>query len=254
MKNYNSVLITGGAQRIGASILQYLAKRKYKIVAQYNKSENEMKLIRKKVLEYNLDFHTIKYDFQNLNKLENFFEKAKKKVGGIDILINNASAFDFDTIKTSNFQTFDMHINVNLKAPYFLSKYFSDSLGKNQKGLIINLLDQRVNNITPYFTSYTVSKYGLYALTKSLALNLAPKIRVNGIAPGPTLKSKNQSVNQFNSQVKRTPLMKQVKLDEINETVSYLINNLSITGQILTLDSGQSLGWSNTKSKKFEND
>ena len=94
----------------------------------------------------------------------------------------------------------------------------------------------------------------MYALTKSLALNLAPNIRVNAIAPGPTLQSKNQTRNQFNSQVLRTPLMKQVKLDEINESVGYLINNMSVTGQVLTLDSGQSLGWANTRSKKFEND
>jgi len=254
MKNYNSALITGGAQRIGASILEYLAKRKFKIVAQYNKSESEVKLIKKKLNEYNLDLHFMKYDFENLNKLEGFFKSAEKKIGKFDVLINNASSFEFDTIRSTDFKKFDLHINVNLKAPYFLSKYFAKSLGKKKEGLIINLLDQRVKNITPYFTSYTVSKYGLYALTKSLALNLAPNIRVNAIAPGPTLQSKNQTKSQFNSQVLRTPLMKQVKLDEINESVGYLINNMSVTGQVLTLDSGQSLGWSNTRSKKFEND
>ena len=120
--------------------------------------------------------------------------------------------------------------------------------------MIINIIDQRVKNITPYFTSYTLSKSALYTLTKSLSIFLAPNIRVNGISPGPTLKSKNQTQNQFNAQIRRTPLKKQIGLDEINNAINYLINNKSVTGEILTLDSGQSLGWANSKSKVFSTD
>ena len=117
-----------------------------------------------------------------------------------------------------------------------------------------NILDQRVKNITPYFTSYTISKSGLYTLTKSLALNLAPNIRVNGISPGPTLKSKHQSSQQFKKQISKTPLQKQVSLDEINLAIDYLIYCKSVTGEVLTIDSGQSLGWANSNSKNFSND
>ena len=134
-----------------------------------------------------------------------------------------------------------------------MSKCFVQNF-KKKEGLIINIIDQRVKNITPYFTSYTLSKTALYTLTKSLSLFLAPKIRVNGISPGPTLKSKNQTQRQFSDQVSRTPLQKKVGLDEINNAIDYLIRNKSVTGEILTLDSGQSLGWANSKSKIFTTD
>ena len=124
-----------------------------------------------------------------------FYKNIISEFGHIDILINNASTFDFDTISSSNLKLFEKHINVNLRAPFFLSQNFVKHYKKN--GLIINIVDQRVNNITPYFTSYTVSKVALAALTKSLALSLAPSIRVNAISPGPTLMSKNQSLKQF---------------------------------------------------------
>ena len=168
-------------------------------------------------------------------------------------LVNNASAFEFDTIKETNTEIFDKHISVNLKAPFFLTNLFVKQL-QNKNGLIINIIDQRVKNITPYFSSYTLSKSGLYALTKNSSLFLSPNIRVNGISPGPTLKSKNQTTKQFKDQVKRTPLMRQVELKEINNAILYLINNKSVTGEILTIDSGQSLGWANTKSKVFTSD
>ena len=156
-------------------------------------------------------------------------------------------------MRNTNYEIFDSHVNVNLKAPFFLSKYFVKKL-KKKNGLIINIIDQRVKNITPYFTSYTLSKSALYTLTKSLSIFLAPKIRVNGISPGPTLKSKNQTLTQFKNQIKRTPMMRQVKLDEINTAIDYLINNISVTGEVLTIDSGQSLGWANSKSKVFSTD
>jgi len=198
-------------------------------------------------------FNAFKCDFSQDCNFDFFFEKVKKAHGNIDILINNASTFEFDTIKKTSHKTFDKHINVNLKAPFFLSKSFVQQL-VNKNGLIINIIDQRVKNITPYFTSYTLSKSALYTMTKSLAVFLAPKIRVNGISPGPTLKSVNQTPEQFRDQISRTPMKRKVELDEINNALNYLIKNKSVTGEILTLDSGQSLGWANSKSKIFSTD
>ena len=170
----------------------------------------------------------------------------------VDLLINNASAFEYDSIKCSSHKIFNKHIDVNLKTPFFLIQKFLEYL--NKKGIVINIIDQRVKNITPYFTSYTLSKVGLYALTKSLSVSLAPNVRVNGISPGPTLKSKNQTEKQFKKQILRTPLKKQVSLDEINNAIDYFLMNKSVTGEILTIDSGQSLGWAHSKSKVFIND
>ena len=198
-------------------------------------------------------FNAFKCDFNKNENYGSFFKIINKKFGKIDLLINNASAFEFDTVKDSTYQIFDKHMNVNIKAPFFLSKHFVKQL-INSEGLIINLIDQRVKNVTPYFSSYTLSKSALYTFTKSLAPLVAPKIRVNGISPGPTLKSKNQTPKEFTNQVNRTPLKKKVELNEINLAIEYLIKNKSVTGDVLTIDSGQSLGWAHSKSKVFSSD
>ena len=253
MKVYKKALVTGGAQRIGASIVEFLANNGIDVAIQYNKSEKEVNNIKKKVMNLGVKFNAFQCDFSQDCNFEIFFEKLNKVHGNIDILINNASTFEFDTIKKTSIKTFDKHINVNLKAPFFLSKSFVQQL-LNKNGLIVNIIDQRVKNITPYFTSYTLSKSALYTMTKSLAVFLAPKIRVNGISPGPTLKSVNQTPKQFKNQISRTPMKRKVELDEINNALGYLIKNKSVTGEILTLDSGQSLGWANSKSKVFSTD
>ena len=253
MKLYKKALITGGAQRIGASMAEFLANNGIDVAIQYNKSEKEVNVIKKKIINLGVKFNAFHCDFSQDCNFDIFFEKVKKVHGSIDILINNASTFEFDTIKKTSYKTFDKHINVNLKAPFFLSKSFVQQL-LNKNGLIVNIIDQRVKNITPYFTSYTLSKSALYTMTKSLAVFLAPKIRVNGISPGPTLKSVNQTPKQFKDQISRTPLKRKVDLDEINNALGYLIKNKSVTGEILTLDSGQSLGWANSKSKVFSTD
>ena len=253
MKVYKKALVTGGAQRIGASIAEYLAKNGIDVAIQYNQSEKEMNIVKKRVIRLGVKFSAFQCDFNKDCDFDFFFEKVKKTHGNIDILINNASTFEFDTIKKTSHKIFDKHINVNLKAPFFLSKNFVEQLS-NKNGLIVNIIDQRVKNITPYFTTYTLSKSALYTMTKSLAVFLAPKIRVNGISPGPTLKSVNQTVKQFKDQISRTPMKRKVELNEINNAIDYLINNKSVTGEILTLDSGQSLGWANSKSKVFSTD
>ena len=125
MKKYNTALVTGGCQRIGLSIVKYLASKGLNIVVQYNNSSKEIRKIEKIMKEYNVKFHSFKFDFDNLENLEESYKKIIKKIGKIDILINNASAFDYDSLDTSDFILFDRHINVNLKAPFFLSKYFS---------------------------------------------------------------------------------------------------------------------------------
>jgi NAD(P)-dependent dehydrogenase (short-subunit alcohol dehydrogenase family) len=253
MKNYKSVLITGGAQRIGESIAKHLGQAGYNVAIQFNRSSKKALLLKKYFNNLGVQFGSFKFNLEEDEKIEDFYHNIIENFGGIDILINNASIFDFDTITNSNKKIFDRHINVNLKAPFFLSQNFIKYLGK-KNGLIINIIDQRVKNITPYFTSYTLSKSALYTLTKSLSLSLAPRIRVNGISPGPTLISKNQNLSQFKKQILRTPLRRQVDLSEINNAIDYLIKNKSVTGEMLTIDSGQSLGWAHSKSTVFSND
>ena len=136
----------------------------------------------------------------------------------------------------------NQHIDVNLKAPAYLTKEFSKNVkGKNNN--IINIIDQRVFKLTPFFFSYTLSKTGLYTLTKTSAMELAPNIRVNGIAPGPTIKNKRQSDKHFKKQYLATPLKQQVNVQDICSAVDFFIKNSSITGQVIAIDSGQSLNW-----------
>ena len=253
MNKFKRAFITGGAQRIGSSITKFLANRGIDVAIQYNNSKNKVSALEKIIKKTGVKFSSFKSDFNKNENFESFFKKINNEFGKIDLLVNNASAFEFDTIKESNYQIFDKHINVNIKAPFFLCQNFIKQLDYKQ-GLIINIIDQRVKNITPYFSSYTLSKSALYTMTKSLATLVAPKIRVNGISPGPTLKSTNQTDKQFLSQIARTPLKRQVELDEINLAIEYLIKNKSVTGDVLTIDSGQSLGWAHSKSKVFSTD
>ena len=191
MKN-KTVLITGSSKRIGRSIALKLAEKGFNIAIHYNKSRKESDSLQKELEIYKIKVKTFKLDLQKTNRIKPFFKSIVNYFGEINVLINNASTFEFDSIKSSTINSYDKHLDVNLKAPFFLSKYFVEAIGK-KKGNIINILDQRVMNTTPYFTSYTISKSALLTLTRSLALSLAPKIRVNAIAPGPTLKSIRQT-------------------------------------------------------------
>ena len=161
---------------------------------------------------------------------------------GLDCLINNASIFEKDSIKDFNESKFNKHMNINLKAPAILSQAFKKYV-KNNKGNIVNIIDQRIFKLTPYFFSYTLSKSGLETLTKTSAMSLAPNIRVNGVAPGPTIKNKRQSNSHFKKQWSSLILKTKVDVRNICKTIKYFIDNDNVTGQIISVDSGQSLAW-----------
>ena len=184
----------------------------------------------------------IKGDLSKEKDLKKIIKFAKSKLKYFDCLINNASLFENDNLKNFTSKSWDNHLNVNLKAPAYLTKEFAKNIkGKNNN--IVNIIDQRVFKLTPFFTSYTLSKTGLYTLTKTSAMSLAPNIRVNGIAPGPTIKNKRQSDKHFKKQYLATPLKQQVDVVEICNAVDFFIKNSSITGQVLAIDSGQNLNW-----------
>ena len=161
---------------------------------------------------------------------------------GLDCLINNASVFENDNLNNFSDSSFSKHININLKAPGILTKDFKKFVKKNEAN-IINVIDQRIEKLTPYFFSYTLSKSALGTLTTISATKLAPNIRVNGISPGPTLKNKRQSERHFKKQWKSVILKKKVDLSNICDGINFLIRNNNITGQIINIDSGQRLAW-----------
>ena len=238
----NKIIITGGSTRIGAAIAEKLSGPGKEIVIHFNKSKSKAEKLKKKLSKNKTKVYLVKGDLskeQDVNKVIKF---AKFKLKYFDCLINNASLFENDKLENFTTDSWGKHLRTNLRAPALLSKEFAKNIkGKNNN--IINIIDQRVFKLTPYFFSYTISKTGLYTLTKTSAMSLAPNIRVNGIAPGPTLKNKRQSEKHFRKQYLATPLKRQVDVSQICNTVDFFIKNRSITGQVISVDSGQSLNW-----------
>ena len=248
MKNKN-LLITGAATRVGKSIALHFAERGWNIALHYYRSSSKAKEL-KKIIEKNwVKVALIKADLKNPKQTEKIMSLAKKKLGTIDCLINNAALFEKDDIANFTTKSWNDHLNINLLAPTILTKEFTKQASKKTVSNIINIIDQRIFNLTPFFMSYTISKSGLQTLTKTMAMRLGPNIKVNGIAPGPTIKSKRQTDRHFRKQVKSTLLKKSVHLDDICNAIELLIENNSITGQIIAVDSGQNLSW-NKKNEK----
>ena len=247
----NTVLITGGSQRIGAVISERIAQEGCNVIIHYNKSKKKAFDLKKKISSYKINSHCVKADLSNELELKKLFINVKREMGYINCLINNASTFELDNIENIKKKDWDYHLNTNVWAPIFLIQQFIKNLPKKNKGNIINILDQRVINLTPFFTTYTLTKSMLWTLTQTLAMSLAPQIRVNAIGPGPTIKSKRQTNIQFKRQYKSVPLKKSVNPSEIANTVLYILKSKSLTGQLINIDSGQHLGWAQSDNKKI---
>ena len=227
---------------MGAAIAKKLSGPQVEIVIHYNKSKSSAEKLKKELIKNKTKVYLIKGDLSKENDLKKIVKFSKSKLKYFDCLINNASLFENDNLKNFTSKSWSQHLDVNLKAPAYLTKEFAKNIrGKNNN--IINIIDQRVFKLTPFFFSYTLSKTGLYTLTKTSAMSLSPNIRVNGIAPGPTIKNKRQTDKHFKKQYLATPLRKQVDVEEVCNAVDFFIKNSSITGQVLAIDSGQNLNW-----------
>ena len=236
------IVITGGANRIGRSIALEMANYESQIVIHYSKSFNAAKKLKIELENLGAIVHLLKADLNNFKQTQKIISYAYKKMKGLNCLINNASVFENDNLINFSEKSFLKHVNVNLKAPAILIKNFA-KLYKGKNGNIVNIIEQRVEKLTPFFFSYTLSKSGLATLTKTSAMKLAPNIRVNAVSPGPTLKNKRQSEKHFKKQWKSTILEKKVDTKNVSSTVKFLINNNNITGEIINVDSGQRLAW-----------
>ena len=236
------IIITGGATRIGATIAKSLVSFDTKITIHFNRSKSSALKLKKELENLGAETYLLKADLNNFKQTNSLIKNAYTKMRGLDCLINNASVFENDNLENFSEKSFTKHININLKAPAILTQNFHKFV-RDKEGCIINIIDQRVEKLTPFFFSYTLSKSSLAVLTKTSAMKLAPNIRVNGISPGPTLKNKRQSEKHFKKQYMATPLKKQTDVQEICNAVDFFIKNRSITGQVISIDSGQSLNW-----------
>jgi len=166
---------------------------------------------------------------------------AAQVLGPVTLLVNNASLFEEDSLATLTTTSWDEHLAVNLRAPVLLTQAFAAALPKDRDGLVVNILDQRVLHPGPEFFSYTLSKTALWTATQIAARALAPRIRVNGIGPGPTLPSIHQTAAHFAAEVAATPLARAVDPEDIAQALRYLIGASSVTGQMIAVDAGQHL-------------
>jgi len=236
-------LVTGAGQRIGAAIARDLARHGWSVVIHYRNSRAEAESLVAEIAAAGGRASALGADLSREAEAEALVPQAVAAFGGVGLLVNNASVFEMDKIESATRASWDRHIETNLRAPVVLSQAFARQLPEGVEGNIINLLDQRVWKLTPYFLSYTVAKSGLWTLTQTLALALAPRIRVNGIGPGPTLPSARQTEEQFRQQQAAVPLRRGPALEEIAATVRFILSTPSLTGQMIALDGGEHLGW-----------
>ncbi len=236
-------LVTGAARRVGRAIACALAEAGWAVAIHYNTSgtdaEDTVALIRKTGAKC----QGFAADLTDEAAVRSLIPSVAKALGPVTLLVNNASVFENDTAHTQDRALWDLHMEVNLRAPFVLCQALMAGLPEGVEGNIVNLVDQRVLNLTPYFTSYTVSRMGLWTLTQTLAMAFAPKVRVNAIGPGPVLPSPRQSEAQFAKQYKALPLARSVDPEEIAGAVRFILDSPSMTGQIIVLDAGQHLGW-----------
>ncbi|WP_019645812.1 SDR family oxidoreductase [Novispirillum itersonii] len=236
-------LITGAARRIGRSIAESLAADGHTVAVHYNGSRTEAEDAVAAIAAAGGRAMAFQADLHDEDSMAALIPAVTAALGPVGVLINNASTFEHDSLSTATRASWDLHMQANLRAPFVLAQQMAAALPEDAHGCIINLIDQRVWALTPDFMTYTLSKAGLWTLTQTLALALAPRIRVNAIGPGPALPSKRQSVEQFSAQAAAMPLGHGTNPAEIAETVRFLLAAGSMTGQMIALDGGQHLGW-----------
>ncbi|WP_374383381.1 SDR family oxidoreductase [Dongia sp.] len=237
------VFITGGAKRLGRAIALKLAANGWDVAIHYHRSRAEAEATAAEIKALGRRACIVQADLGREAEVETLLPAVTAELGTPTCLVNNASVFEMDKIDTATRESWDRHIETNLRAPFVLSQAFARSLPDNAEGNIINMLDQRVWKLTPYFMSYTVAKMGLWTLTRTMALALAPRIRVNAIGPGPTLPSPRQSAEHFAAQSAAMPLGHGATPDEIAAAALYILSSPSMTGQMIALDGGEHLGW-----------
>lgn len=236
-------LVTGAAKRIGKALALHLAEQGFCVSVHYNTSKAEAQQVVSDIQSRGGKAVAIQADLSDMRSVAQLEALAAAEFGPVTLLVNNASTFVSDEIGSITPESWDHHLLPNLQAPVFLAQAMADRLPDGDKGLIINMIDQRVWALTPRYMSYTLSKAALWSATQTLAQALAPRIRVNGIGPGPTLSNARQSEADFQDQINATILQVQPQLSEITAAIDFIRNAPSMTGQMIALDSGQHLAW-----------
>ncbi|HRO50722.1 MAG TPA: SDR family oxidoreductase [Hyphomicrobium sp.] len=239
-----TVLITGSARRIGRAIARDLAANGWRVCVHYRRSAHEAEALVEEIRQAGGTAEALAADLAVEADVASLVPRCAEVLGAPICLINNASEFLVDTVATVAPETWDTHLDINLKAPVFLAKSLFLALPADAVGNVINIIDQRVWKLTPDFFSYTISKAGLWTATRTLAQALAPRVRVNAIGPGPVLKSVHQTEADFAREAASTLLKRGPTPEEIAAAVRFILASPTLTGQMIALDGGQHLTWS----------
>lgn len=244
-RSTKTALVTAGAKRIGAAIVTGLAERGFDIAIHYHASKGEADALRKQVEALGKRSAIFQADLTDTQSVDDLFANAREEMGPFSVLVNNASIFEPDDAREMNPKLWADHFDIHLKASVRLIELLhKQKLPKEDgnSGLAVNLIDQRVLHPGATYFSYTLSKSALWTATRTMALGLAPKTRVNAIGPGPTLPNIRQSPADFEKQVNDLPLGAAPSLEEFAATIDYFWHAKSVTGQMICLDGGQHLG------------
>ncbi|MGQ2903052.1 MAG: SDR family oxidoreductase [Neoaquamicrobium sediminum] len=236
-------LVTGGARRVGAAIVRDLAANGFAVAIHCNTSRGEADALASEIASAGGQAHVVQADLNDMNSVDRIIPEVQAALGPVRLLVNNASLFEDDAADDFNWQVWDRHFDVHLKAPVALARDVATSLAQGVDGLVVNVIDQRVWRLTPRFFSYTLSKSALWTATQTMAQAFGPRLRVNAIGPGPTLKNERQDTDDFRKQSDALLLKRGPDLSEFGATIRYLWQARSVTGQMIALDGGQHLSW-----------
>ena len=236
-------LVTGGARRIGREIALGLARAGWSIAIHHRGSGSDAESLLQEITALGRRAATFEGDLADAACATSLVTRCLETIGAPICLINNASLFEYDEIRTLSADGLQRHLAVNVTAPILLAQSFALHLPAGKLGNIINIIDQRVWAPTPEFFSYSLSKSALWAATKMLAQGLSPRIRVNAVGPGPTLPSVHQKPGDFEAEAASTPLHRGTMPEEIAAAVRFILDAPSMTGQMIALDGGQHLRW-----------
>ncbi len=245
-------LVTGAARRLGREMALYLGRRGYDVAVHYAGSAPEAEAVAAEIRAMGRQAQALRADLLIESQTETLVSRAAQALGGpLTLLVNNASIFERDTIADASRESWDRHFESNLRAPFLLTQRFAaqvpppardDADEPLAQGLIVNMIDQRVLHPTPDFATYTIAKVGLWTLTRLAAQELAPRVRVNGIGPGPTLQGAHQTPESFAAERASTVLGRGANPSDITAALGFLVDSAAVTGQMICVDGGQHLG------------
>jgi NAD(P)-dependent dehydrogenase (short-subunit alcohol dehydrogenase family) len=238
-----TALITGAAKRIGRAIALTLAAKGHDIAIHCNASRSDAESLAAELHAMGRRAAILSGDLADPAFVEQLLPAATNALGPVTILVNNASLFEDDRIGKLDVARWNRTFSTNLRAPMMLAQAMTLALPHDQQGAIINISDQRVVNLTPQYFTYTLTKAALHAATTTLAQALAPRIRVNAVAPGPTIPNIHHGTAGFEHEASATLLEHAIDPKETAEAVAWLVEQRSITGQTIYVDAGQRIGW-----------